>query len=43
MDRDLDQWSFELRDSKFEFAKQINAARTSTRSPPCPACTRKPG
>ena len=53
MDRDLDEWRFEMRDSKeellskgnklFEFAKQINAARTSTRSPPCPACTRKPG
>lgn len=55
MDRDLDEWSFEMRDSEeellskvkgnklFEFAKQINAARTSTRSPPCPVCTRKPG
>jgi hypothetical protein len=55
MDRDLDEWSFEMRDSEeellskvkgnklFEFAIQINAARTSTRSPPCPACTRKPG
>ena len=51
MDRDLDEWSFEMRDSEeellskvkcnklFEFVKQINAAQTSTRSPPCPVCT----
>jgi hypothetical protein len=55
MDRDLDECIFEMRDLKeellskvkgnklFEFAKQRNAARTSTRSPPCPACTIKPG